>query len=341
MIRLLLIFILMLMLGPAYAESDPNRLRVSIDTGTNEPVWVGQQVLISITLFMVDRQRGSPTFRLPQVPGGVLIQIPGSPVFDSEEYDGISFASWTYSLAFYPHRVGEHNIGVIEVLVDQPEGNGTWKRLQVETQPFVIVSRLPAAAADKASLITSTQLEVTEQWDPEQTDLKVGDAITRKITIKAADVLAMGLPPIKFQSPEGLAVYPQTPQVNEQAYRGKVTGERVDEVIYICERAGSFTLPAVRINGFNPETEMLEETVLPEKILQVMANPALVTQGSESKSKLLDSSAKTALWKFALMAVIAAFGLFALIRLKRRLSRYLIRPRGLNPLNPSSRDEGN
>ena len=54
MIRMILIFVLML--ASVYAESDPDRLRVSVEPGTGEPVWVGQQVLIPVTLFLADRQ---------------------------------------------------------------------------------------------------------------------------------------------------------------------------------------------------------------------------------------------------------------------------------------------
>lgn len=324
----------LLLAGVILAESDTNRVRVSIELPSAETVLVGQQVLIPITLFLAERQRGSPTFRLPAVPGGALVQISGSPTFGTEELDGISFATWTYTLGFYAQRAGEHPVGSIEVSVEQPEGGGVWKPLSVQTKPCVLQSRLPEGASRDLPLVTSDAFELTETWEPERETFRVGDAVTRTVALKGENVLAMGLPPVRFVTPYGLAAYSQKPHLEETSNRGDVSGARRDSVVYVCEQAGHFVLPEIRMQWYQPNANLLRVLVLPERVLEVQAAPSAATEDTEvSPSASWEGRGILLLG----MGGVTLAGLFLLLWLimKPYVRRYQNRPRCLPPLNPN------
>jgi hypothetical protein len=140
--------------------------------------------------------------------------------------------------------------------------------------PFTLHSRLPAAAQGLSMLVTTTELTAEESWKPDQADVRVGDAITRTITLRAADIMGMGLPPLRFDTPDGVAVYPKAPSVKDEIYRGDVAGTRVETSVYVLEQEGTFKLPALTIPWFNPETRTLQQVDLPSRELTVAANPA-------------------------------------------------------------------
>lgn len=271
----------------ASAAPDPSLLRIRAHSSPEEPVWVGEQVNFYVTVLMATRPKGSPTFQVLDVSGGILQQIPSRPLYGTEEIDGIQFTTWMYSFALYPHRAGMHTIPPIRVKVSLADANGKWQQLSASTDPFNIASRLPAGAEGLATLISSTEFEAHERWDPVHKKIKVGAAITRTITMRAANFLGMGFPPISFQAAEGVGVYPKLPGVNDAIHRGDISGERIETVVYIFEREGQYTLPGLSIPWFDISTNELKQVSFPPRRLEVAPNPAFVR--SEQKNSPPDS----------------------------------------------------
>ena len=123
---------IILLSGFAWANSDPNRLDVRIDFKQEKPVWVGQLLKVPIVVLLAERSKLSPRLHLPEVPGGILMQVAGPPVYGKE---GFRFTTWTYDLAFYAHRAGEHPVAPILVQAELPEGGATWAWYDVSTDP--------------------------------------------------------------------------------------------------------------------------------------------------------------------------------------------------------------
>ena len=74
---------------------------------------------VPIVVLLAERSKLSPRLHLPEVPGGILMQVAGPPVYGKE---GFRFTTWTYDLAFYAHRAGEHPVAPILVQAELPEG---------------------------------------------------------------------------------------------------------------------------------------------------------------------------------------------------------------------------
>jgi hypothetical protein len=256
------------------AQTDPTRLRIRAHDFPQEPAWVGQQVIFYVTVSMTDRPSGTPLFKHNSVPGGILLKIPDSPVYGSEEIDGIDFTTWLYSFAFYPHRAGEHGIPPITVQVRLPDEDGTWEIFIAQTEAFTLSAKWPAGTQGLSSLVSTTQLTIEEKWDPMKTNLHVGDAATRTIRLKAPNVMGMGFPPLPFDARDGLSFYPNPSQVNDEINRGDITGERVESMVYVFEKQGDITLPALVITWFDLGSEEVKQITLPERHFKIIANPA-------------------------------------------------------------------
>lgn len=324
---------------PSMADAGPVSLRLG--RPSVDPAWVGQQVVVPVRLTMAGIPAEAPKLRVPEVPGGVFLYLPGAALFDSEYGDDGS-VTWTYSFVFYPHRPGEHVIPPVGVDVRMAAEDRSSRLHSAASGSLTLRSRMPEGARDASLLITSPRLEVEETWSPEATQVRVGDAVTRTVTLRAEGVLGMGLPPLAFEAPAGIAAYPRPPDLEGESAAGKVTGERTETVVYVCERQGSVTLPAIVIPWLDPRSGELRRIELAERTLSVAANPALATAADR------DETAPWGSWgAWGSLVVVMALLLAAAARRhgpraaaavhRWRARRKRDRAAGLPPLNPSVR----
>jgi hypothetical protein len=161
-----------------------------------------------------------------------------------------------------PMQGGKITIPAFTVIV-KPGPSGKSMVLQTHAIDFTAKAITPPKTAGN-SLVT-TQLILTQKFDRDPAELKVGDSVTRTISMSASDTPAMLLPPVAFNAIEGLALYPAPPLIsNKTGERGAfIGGERIDAVTYIVQRAGNYELPAVDIAWWNPRTQALQHSTLP------------------------------------------------------------------------------
>jgi hypothetical protein len=130
--------------------------------------------------------------------------------------------------------------------------------------------------------VTTGSFELESSWTPRiagdgPVQLKVGDALSLEVTRRAQEVPGMVFAPLPVFSIDGLGVYPASPAVNDRINRGALTGSRTDAITFICEREGSYEIPEMRFQWWDPERQTLSEKLIPAVQLAVAANPAYAT----------------------------------------------------------------
>ena len=141
-----------------YAEGLPIRV-AGLPT---EPVYVGQQVRFPVVLLFEERPKSAPRFEVPEAEGGILLQLPDSPLYGTERVGGKNYTSWRYDFVYYPHRAGKHTIPPI---TGKARIGGQLVSGQTETSTVEAI--LPRGAKGLATLVSTTNFEVTESWRPE------------------------------------------------------------------------------------------------------------------------------------------------------------------------------
>jgi hypothetical protein len=136
----------------------------------------------------------------------------------------------------------------------------------------------------------------------------VGDALTRRITLRAADIPGMVLPPLPFASRTGLGVYSKPPVVADATQRGEFTGQRIETVTYVCEKPGRYTLPALTIPWFDVDDGQLKKFTLPAVTLKVAANPSSRVGASWLDDTPQQPSTRSWWWTGLFTCIILAAG---------------------------------
>lgn len=305
-------------------------------------LFIGQKGTLVIELLAPGYFSGTPAFDLPNVPGAVLVPPSGSPVVGSRDEAGVSYTLQRHEVAVIFHRIGQQTLPPFHVRF-------AFRRAALDkevvaadetTDSKTVSITAPPGAEDLPSLICANDLTVDEQWSPEPGDAKVGDAFTRTITFSADDVPGMAFPPFPTGATGGLRTYRQEPEVLDDANRGQFVGKRRDAVTYVCERTGTFTIPAVQLTWWDLDNAELKTINLPARTLRVAFNPALQHGATDRPSTLNHSVQPTKILSSkaiaALVAIFIALGGLAWLAVRRHWLRQVeayFRPVVLSPLN--------
>src|SRR5262249_31350994 len=156
------------------------RVRASI--ATKDDIWVGQRVTLVVELLAPGTFASAPAFDLPQVPGVILVPPEGSPVIGTEDADGTTYTTQRHELACYAQRGGSIEIPGFSIRFESSEAFGRPAVEQrVTTDPVSFTAKMPQGTEGLATVITTHDLKVEENWDPQPGNgpAKPGDAFTR------------------------------------------------------------------------------------------------------------------------------------------------------------------
>jgi len=149
-------------------------------------------------------------------------------------------------------------------------GGGPIKRLRSEALELE-VHPVPTDKV-RGRWLPAQSLRITEAW-PEGKDgmalSKVGEPVTWTLTLMAEGLTAAQLPEIAPRFPEGFKSYPDQPVLTNETTHEGLIGIRQERIALIPTKAGSFLLPAIEVPWWNTETEQMEKTRLPERLIEV------------------------------------------------------------------------
>lgn len=323
--------------GTAVAQDAKVRARLASD----DPVWVGQEVTLVVELLAPGYFASAASFDLPD-PAGVLLMPPSThPQVDSETIDDTRYALQRHELRAWPMRAGQQSIPALTVRFSfkrQPLDTDTVPAA-VTTRALPLAVRQPPGAEQLGTVISARQLEVEEIWKPEPGTgpVKAGTAFTRTITFEAPDVPGMVFPSFPAPELDGLGVYAKHGVRDRQDDDGALVGVRRDEITYVCERPGEFTIPAATYTWFDLASKTLRTKTLPARTLKVIANPAMAAAGPTAHGSAAPAPRpwSQAVGALLLLVVLLLTGLTG--RVRRLLARALapFRPVRLQPLNPT------
>ena len=106
-------------------------------------------------------------------------------------------------------------------------------------------------------------MDIDQKWQRSSEELKVGDAITRTVTIKAKDSLSVLLPNVLTnEAMLQYQAYPQPNRLDDTQERGDYRSSRIEETVYVIQQGGEFTLPEFSFQWWDSKNQRLESAVV-------------------------------------------------------------------------------
>lgn len=281
-----------------------------------QDVYIGQSFIFSTKLF-IPPNTNQLDLTAPQLKGAD-ISVVAEDKNGQTVRNGIRYHTITRQYKITPTTAGQFSI-------DSPVLSGTLRKVisisewqnKVIADPFnvrgerlqVHVKAKPESY--KGEWLVSDDLHLIENIDLSAQSYKVGEPITRSITLQVASLDKNKLPNIKLNYPASLRVYPDQDQLDEGQANGLTYGVRTIRHAIIADTAGPLTLPAITLNWFNSRTNQQETATLPAQTLAILPadKPATITPmehpaNQQAQPTVIIDNAALIYWQIAVAVLI-------------------------------------
>jgi BatD DUF11 like domain len=243
--------LMFLVINVANASAEP-QVRVKIEA--TQPVMVGQQIRVDVTVLAPNFFLSAPQFPLFDLPGAVVTLPEEAALNSTEMIGGESYAGIQRSYLVTPQRAGTFVLPPASIpftYAAEPGKPGVTAAVTLPPEAFS-VQALPSSEDNAPSALVG-KVVMTQTLDRDIKTIKAGEALTRTVETVAADTQAMMIPPPVFEAPAGVRVYVRDPVVDDvKNDRGNFTGgRRIDSATYVFETPGSYVLPTIDIAWFD------------------------------------------------------------------------------------------
>lgn len=117
--------------------------------------------------------------------------------------------------------------------------------------------------------LPAKQLTLEERWSSAPDQLKVGDSITRTLTVTALGQSSATLPPLELNLPENLKSYPDKADLDESINREGLLGKRTESIAIIPSHEGEYIVPALELPWWDTVNQKVQIARLPERRISV------------------------------------------------------------------------
>jgi hypothetical protein len=151
---------------------------------------------------------------------------------------------------------------------------GTGRRV-IERGPEHTVEVRPQPDGTGPHWLPAESIQLADEWTPSPPHPRVGEPLTRTLTITARGVAAAQLPTLEPGAPQGANLYPETPQGEDLPGSGNGPASvKTLKLALVPTRAGALTLPEIRLPWWDTKADQARVATIPARTLQVESAPA-------------------------------------------------------------------
>jgi hypothetical protein len=245
-------------------------------------VYVNQQLIVTVRMFSNSDilQYGMGDLEVDGVDADI------EKLGDDRQYrsqrNGTTFLVLERRYAVFPQQAGELRIksllGEMQLrggtggnqFFDPFRQRGEVKRVRSSDQQ-VQVKAIPAPFS-AGNWLPARELQLVEEWPDAkggQPVFKVGEPVTRRLSLLADGIPAARLPELNSTASAGLKQYPEPPRLHDEKKSSGVIGIREQSVALIPTQPGHYSLPAIEIPWWNVQTGQRETLRLAARDIQV------------------------------------------------------------------------
>ena len=303
---------------------------------TSKNIYIQSQVLYTLRLYTrVDLSQA----RLdePELADAVIERLGDDSRFNTQ-VNGLDYSVTERKYAIFPQKSGKLTIKPLTLTAEiisnnRPNFNGFFnsqatKTKRIESKAISLdVKPAPASFTGKHWL-SAQQLVFKQEWSGDIKHLKIGEPLTRTLTLLAKGATVSQLPELNTAiSNDQLKAYPDQPVLQEQKKTDGVIAFREEKIALILSQAGDYQLPAIQIPWFNTENQKMEMAEIPETTLTAFAGaqplvntPQITSVNSQAitTTPTINTVPETNYWMWFSMCLATAWLITVIVFLKAR-----------------------
>ena len=245
---------------------------------SSKEIFVQQQITLTVKLhFSSELKRGNLTE--PSLAGANIAQI-GKDKENETIINGRRYRVIERTYAISPQQSGSFIIKsplFSGEIIEPSARRGNFLSF-AETKPVSVVGEeiaitvKPIPSDYQGVWLPSELLALHQEWQPAPSTFKVGEPITRVITLTAAGLSKEQLPAIDMKMPKGLKVYPDQAELHSGVNNNRLVSQKVRNFAIVASKAGEYLLPEIIIPWWNTQTNRMEQAIIPEQRITIAPN---------------------------------------------------------------------
>ncbi|CAA9890407.1 Oxygen tolerance protein BatD [Candidatus Methylobacter favarea] len=252
---------------------------------TPEDPYVQSQVLYTMRLYRkVDISQAS--LDEPELAEAVIEKL-GEDSNYNTQINGVGYLVTERKYAVFPQKSGQITIKPLVLTAEVVTGNRlgfnglfnsqvTMTR-KISSKAITLTVKPVPSFFTGPHWLPAEQMVLKEQWSGDIKKMKVGEPLTRTLTLLANGTTVGQLPELNnAKTDDKLKTYPDQPVLKEQKKPDGLLAFREEKIALIPSRAGSYTLPAIKVPWFNTQSRKMEVASIPETV--ITANSAAGSQ---------------------------------------------------------------
>ena len=253
---------------------------------SSKSIYVQQELLLSVQILFSIPLYDDNRLSALDISDALVQQLGETRKFDTV-IDGVRYQGFELKYAIHPQTAGELTIPSLTfsgVAADPRESfiggifSSSGRPVQARSPEIeVTVKPRPDNFPANEPWLPARQLTIEEQWSQPLSNLKVGDAITRTITVTADGLSAAQLPPILMPQPRGVNSYPDKSNTQDRDTLKGIQGQRTDSIAMIPTQPGKITLPAIDYPWFDTDSGEVRMATIPAIDIDVAPAPQTTT----------------------------------------------------------------
>jgi len=251
-------------------------LEGSVDKKTG---WIESQFIYSVRLFRTVNITGASLTEPETSDADAIIQLLSEDRYQSTR-QGLRYEVIERRYAIFPQKSGILKIKPItfegrinatqpRTIFDQFRMSGQLKRLRSKTIDVTV--KAAPKTINLQDWLPASEVQLSEEWSADIQNLTAGEPVTRTIMIAAEGLTGLQLPDLEFDDINGLKQYPDKPLIEDKKNSTGITGFKQVKVALIPARAGTYTLPEIKLQWWNTKTNSKEVAIIPPTLITAIA----------------------------------------------------------------------
>jgi hypothetical protein len=275
-------------------------LFLEVDAKPESP-FVQSQVVYTLKLF-TRVQIAQARLNEPELPDAVIEKL-GDDSNYRTQINGFNYAVTERKYAIFPQKSGQMTIKSLSLTAEiisnsRPNFNGFFspqmaKTKRVDSKSITLNVKPAPDGFSGNHWLAAEELHLKQEWSGDIDKMKVGEPLTRTLTLLAKGTTVGQLPELHTaKADDQLKAYPDQPVLQEQKKPDGIIAFREEKIALIPSKAGNYVLPAIEIPWFNTQTQKMEIAKIPETTLSATSVAGL--NSSEAPPVVKQDTPKTA-----------------------------------------------
>lgn len=264
-------------------------LFLEVELSPPDAVYEQSQLIYTMRLYRsVNLSHGSLTPVKTDDPDTIIEQLGEDSEYESFQANGKRYIVLERKYAVFPQHSGVLNFDPIvfdgHVVLNSRsffQQHTEFKR--VTSAPQQVIVKPKPAQFQSSDWLSAYDVNLAEEWSADLDHIKVGEPITRTITITAKGCLGSQIPNLRLDFPAGVKHYQDKAEISNSPSSQGILGVKQIKFAIIGTKAEEITLPEISFPWWDLKTEQLRTLSLPAKTIQFQDSQIAIND-SETKS---------------------------------------------------------